>query len=335
MKILVVKIGAIGDVIMALPIIHEIKSKYPQSEITWICGSIVYPILREIAIIDKLFSISERSLFNSGIFKRIIEIFKIWAYVFFKRYDVELILHVDDRYKLFTIPSFSKVKRKLERGAFKRQFPVPGRHHSYEYIRLFLNQEIKEPLKIVYPALKPDFDILNRFNLLQTKEIIIIAPGGAKNYLNDDFLRRWPIENYVELSLKLISKGYHVILIGSESDKWVEHYFINIGVESKIGKYSLLDTVALLSLGKLLITHDSGPLHLSILANIKCIGLFGPTSPYEKIPFENCSYIWGGENLPCRPCYDGKTYGNCSDNICLREISSDRVLIQINEIFSE
>ena len=47
-KILIVKIGAIGDAVMALSMIHEIEVKYPNAEITWLCGEIISPIIRSV-----------------------------------------------------------------------------------------------------------------------------------------------------------------------------------------------------------------------------------------------------------------------------------------------
>ena len=76
----------------------------------------------------------------------------------------------------------------------------------------------------------------------------------------------------------------------------------------------------------LVITHDGGPLHLALLAGTRLIALFGPTSPHEKVPErDGVVVLWGGADLACRPCYDGNDYADCPLNVCLREVSVERV----------
>ncbi len=323
MKILIIKIGAIGDVIMALPMLNEIKNKFPEAEITWVCGKTVHPILHNINIIDNLIVVDEKEMFKGGFLSKISQLFTIWTQLAFKKFDLELICHVDNRYKIFSLFNFSKERRKLNRRSGQRQIPISGRHHTFEYIRLFSNKELFEPVTVKYPEFKVDF---------YQKKIakrIAIAPGGAKNFLNDDFLRRWDVNLYLELAKKLIQNGYEVLLIGSESDSWVSEYFKDLPVINDINKHNLLNTISILSSCQLIITHDSGPLHLSVLAKIPCIGIFGPTIPFEKIPLHSKKnhYFWSGSDLPCRPCYDGNTYSKlCKKNICMNETTPKMVL---------
>ena len=64
------------------------------------------------------------------------------------------------------------------------------------------------------------------------------------------------------------------------------------------------------------------------------IALFGPTNPHEKIPRRaGVQYLWHAAALTCCPCYDGKTYQRCSDNICLKSISPECVYrrVKMNE----
>ena len=76
----------------------------------------------------------------------------------------------------------------------------------------------------------------------------------------------------------------------------------------------------------LVITHDGGPLHLALLAGTRLIALFGPTSPHEKVPErDGVVVLWGGADLACRPCYDGNDYADCPLNVCLTEVSVERV----------
>lgn len=325
MKFLIIKIGAIGDVIMASPMLSLIKSQHPDSHITWVCGKIVAELLSEFTEIDNLIILDEKKLFNGNIFQKLYEILKLNFQYINKKYDLCMVGHADFRYEALSILVNSKIKRKFSKSPKQNLSPVPGRHHTFEYLRLFHNKVGEISFDLNYPLLKFNKNITIKKN----NKLIILSPGGAKNILNTDSLRRWPVENYVELADLLIKKGFEVVLIGSESDKWIIPYFEKLSFTNWIGKYTLVELIQNISNAALLITHDSGPLHLSIFGNLKVLGLFGPTNPVEKIPLNDKSYfIWGGSNLTCRPCYDGKRYAECTSNVCLKSISPDFVFNQ-------
>ena len=267
-KILIIKLAAIGDVIMALPMVEEIKKECPSAEITWVEGM--------------------------------------------KRYFIK------------------------EPG--KRNFPISTRHFTDEYTRLILNDDCNA--KITLSAVVPNLcsgkftDFLTKF---KNRSIIAIVPGGAKNCLADDMCRRWPIDNYVQLVRLILQQGYEVVLIGADSDAWVRPYFKNLPVQDLIGKTNLLELVEIYQHCDLVITHDSGPMHLAGLAGTKLLALFGPTNPYEKIPRgrQVIKFIWDVDQYACCPCYDGKTYANCQNNICLKNILPERVLEVAIKILKE
>jgi heptosyltransferase-2 len=85
----------------------------------------------------------------------------------------------------------------------------------------------------------------------------------------------------------------------------------------------------------LLVTHDTGTLHLAKLSGIKIIALFGPVNPKERIGInENIEIIWGGTELPCSPCYNGKEFAKCANNVCMKNISVQSVLDKIADLSS-
>jgi heptosyltransferase-2 len=154
--------------------------------------------------------------------------------------------------------------------------------------------------------------------------------------MRDNVCRRWPIGQYVNLARLLISSGFMVAITGAASDRWVEPYFSKMPIVDFIGKTSLIDTLNIYSQADLVVTHDSGPLHLAILVRSTVLGIFGPTVPCEKIPYSsNIHILWNKNSLPCCPCYDGKNYANCEYNQCLQEITAEYVLERVMEIESE
>lgn len=317
-KILIVKIGAIGDVVMSLPIVSLLNQLYSGLHITWICGKAAASLVDATKRVDRLIIVDEKKLLAGSFGEKCKALLHVWKEVGKERFDQAFLLHADFRYRALWIPIFCKDKRHWGKNG-RRFFPVPGRTHTHETLRLVLSEKGPQSFDPLFPPLdlpKNPFD-----QKFQDKPLIVLAPGGAKNVLADDALRRWPIDHYVELIRKFSCYPCHIAMIGSESDHWIVPHLGNLPVHCLIGKMNLLESISFLKGAALFVTHDSGPLHLAKLAQCPTIGLFGPTNPCEKVaPQENIEVLWGGKHLSCRPCYAGKSYAPCTENRCLKDL---------------
>lgn len=323
-QFLIVKISAIGDVIMAMPMVKAIREKYPDAHITWVCGKGVYSLLKHLPI-DEIITVSEKKLLAGSKLDKVGEVLSLWKKIGGKAYDVIALGHADKRYRILIARSKGKVVRTFSHELGKT-CPIPGRHHTDEYVRLVLGDLPRETITPPVELHLPLSDSLKEI-FPGNKKCIVLLPGGAKNLLADDFCRRWPIENYVTLAKMLITARYEVILSGAPSDDWVREYFKNLPVIDLIGKTNLEELLALFNYVDGVVTHDSGPMHLAGTTKCKIIALFGPTNPYEKVPRrKGVTLLWDAEKYNCCPCYDGKNYAKCKNNICLRNISADRVM---------
>ena len=343
-RILIVKIAAIGDVVMALPLLSAIRKKYPHVHITWLCGSQVAGLIDATRLVDRIVEVNEKQLLTGSFCAKLLHLMKAWCRLGLRRFDVILTLHRDRRYRFLSIFSLSKHRKQW--GKIGQLFyPRPGCYHAEENLYLldacfekqaFLKKETanQQPIAVEFPVVHASLRG-NLSYLTQRKPLIAIAPGGAKNVLADDFLRRWPIDSYACLIQSLIDREMSVIVTGSESDRWVYPFLPKKGFYNCISQLDLLDLVAVLENCSLLITHDSGSLHLAKLARCPTIGLFGPTDYREKTSAcERIHVIRGGEGLSCCPCYNGKTYASCENNLCLSRISPDCVLQAALQIVS-
>lgn len=321
-SILIVKLGAIGDVVMSLSMLEAIKENYKDAEVTWIIGRAAYPILQNFEQIKELCLIDDAALLKGSIFARLKVLISVWTKFFLKEFDLVVIPYRDKRYKLLTLTI--KGKRQSDfMGLDRLNTIIPGRYHASEYRKLITHTDdwkMKDPST---PKIElPKNERIDEFLASSNSPRVVLAPGGSKNLLADDILRRWPVEYYRQLCSCLIEKGINVILIGAETDRWVEEEFKGLNTINLIGKTSLIDLIYLFSKSKLLVTHDTGSLQIAKLTEITSIALFGPVNPRERIgELDNVEAIWGGQNLPCSPCYDGKNFAKCDNNICMKNIS--------------
>ena len=126
------------------------------------------------------------------------------------------------------------------------------------------------------------------------------------------------------------------MLIGGPEDGWVVPLFDGLDVENSIATLSLPQTLALLNESDVLVTHDTGPLHLAGITRVGIVSVFGPTDPRGRLPQRaDTVAIWGGEGFACRPCYDGRDFAPCKDNGCMKQVSVGMVLREVEAVIDQ
>lgn len=315
MKILIVKIAAIGDVVMALPLLNSLRRKHPNAKISWICGKKVSSLIEATKLVDEIIDIDEKQLLKGSFFLKIAALLSIWKKIALKKFDLAFLLHSDFRYKAIYWPILCKSRKTWKNSSH----PIPGHYHAIEALALLQKHEGPWTADLQFPTL--------HLPSVKAKVDILIAPGGAKNTLADNPQRRWPIKHYADL-IKLLNKHSNLTVgvIGSFEDSWVIPFLQGAVFENLIGKFNLLELISCLKNSRVFITHDTGPLHLAKLAHCPTLSLFGPTNPSEKVTTqEGIEVFWGGENLACRPCYNGKSFAPCTNNLCLASILPETI----------
>jgi heptosyltransferase-2 len=333
-RLLLVKLGAIGDVIMAIPAAHSMHTQ--GYHVDWVCGTTVAPLLRLYSWINVI-PVDELALLRGSPWVRAKEVLRLWRQLGFRRYDLCATLYYDARLRLLTLPVRAATRISLSPLDRSRQL-LPGRHHTDEFARILLQKEDGEtPLHLApisFPAPDADFHhaVLSRTSLAAR---IVLFPAGARNALRDDNLRRWPLDSYVELAAVLLRRGYEVVLAGGLDDRWASLAFSSLQVTDRIGNFNLPEILAELAASDVVVTHDTGPLHIAGITSAAIVSIFGPTDPHGRLPQRpNSIAIWGGENFACRPCYDGHEFAPCAHNGCIREVSSAMVLEQVEILLS-
>jgi heptosyltransferase-2 len=312
---LIVKFGAIGDVLMAVPAVHALYQR--GFDIHWVCGRAVQPLLECYSWIN-LVPAEDKAILLGGPFERARNIADLWSRIGFKKYDLCAILYYDRRYRLLTLPVRSGLKLALSRQSRDTTL-LAGRHHT--------------------DRLPP-----STWQAKGAPQRIAIVPGGgnhlireqAKGRLPEQVLRRWPVENYVTLAHHLVDRGWEVVLLGGAEDVWVKQYFQQLTVTDCIGKLSLPEVITACDACDAVITHDTGPLHLAGLSTTCLVGIFGPTDPATRVPRRPFAVgIWGGQGFACRPCYDGHDFAPCKFNGCMHQVTPERVLRELDQLLSE
>jgi heptosyltransferase-2 len=327
---LIVKLAAIGDVAMALPMVSALRAQQPGCRIAWLCGTSAGPLLACVAAIDELIVADERALLAGSSRERIGATLAVWKRLAGRRFDLVLTAHTDPRYRRLTLPVRAARRRALAAGTAQRGI-VPGRYHGDEYVRLVTGRDDYRAQAFAPPVLDAALSADLRTRLAagngRARPLVALAPGGARNAARDNPLRRWPLASYGALAGMLDARGFQIVLTGAPDDAWTRAAFAALPIIDLVGRTTLPELLALFRACAAVVTHDSGPLHVARLAGAPRVALFGPTDPAAFVGERTATVVlWPGSDLPCSPCYDGRDFAACADNVCMQRITPQAAL---------
>jgi heptosyltransferase-2 len=313
---LIVKLAALGDVVMASALVGAIRARDANAHVTWLCGRGVASLVARFDGVDEALAVDEGALLTGGLVSRASALSSLWRTLARRRFDMTLIAHADPRYRAaLGLARLGEVRR-LEARRPGHVLPIPGRYFGDEYARLLDGRPSHGPI--------PGHAPLARVRGLGTsgpRDGVVLVPGGARNVLRESALRRWPVERYREVAGALLGAGHRVTLVGDANDRWVRPWFQGLRIDDALGTRDIGGTLELLATAALVITHDTGPLHLAMLAKAPTLALFGPTMPTQFVyPLGLVEAFWGGADLACRPCYDGREFAACANNLCIQGV---------------
>ncbi len=335
-KALIIKLGQIGDAIMAVPSVYALHAEGYQ--IDWVCGKAVEPLLACYSWIRTI-PVDDRALFLGGALQRAGVLLDLWQRLARKTYDLCATLYYDRRYRLLTLPVRSRRKLMLSQQA-RATTLLPSRHPADEFTRVLLGLHDGHHEQSSAPV-RPDRLPPSPLPGTTTPRRIAMFAGGVQHLVREQAeqrvpeqaLRRWPVERFVAVAEALCARSWEVVLMGSPDDTWVRPYFAHLPVIDCIGRYSLPEVVSACDGCDAVITHDTGPLHLAGLSKTCLVSIFGPTDPATRVPRRpNAMGIWGGQGFACRPCYDGRNFAPCQFNGCMHQVTPELVVRELDRL---
>lgn len=143
-------------------------------------------------------------------------------------------------------------------------------------------------------------EVLARHSLTLDKPVAIFCPGAEYGPA-----KRWPPQYYAELAQYLQTAGYAIWLIGSPKDKEVADKIIALGnaeVVNLCGNTDLSEAIALMACADLVVSNDSGLMHIAAALDRPLLAIFGSSSPGFTPPLSARAQVLKLE-LPCSPCF--------------------------------
>lgn len=315
-SILIIRPGGIGDAVLLAPVIRQLKVKYPNIQITILAERRNAGVFALVPSVDLLYCYDRPAEF--------------WCAVRGK-YDV--VIDTEQWHRL------SAVVARLVRAPIKIGFATNERHrmfthtltYSHDEYEVFSFKRLLEPLigvseqtEVAIPFLTiPPAATATAEKLLETlsdKPFITIFPGASIPE------RRWGANRFRAVSDALSQKGYGIVVVGGAVDEADAQAITGETGLNLAGKTSLAETAALLARSALLISGDSGVLHIAVGLGVPTISLFGPGRACKWAPQGDLHAVIN-KNLPCSPCTTYGTTPPCPYHArCMQEITVDEVV---------
>jgi len=339
-KILLIKRGAIGDVLMTTPLIRQLKTRLNVMQLDYCVGNSASSALKNNSYLDNLIILPDEIFTVRGAIRFcgfMLSIRHKYDYMFIlgKNWLINLCARFSGT-KLLGFARESISRYLLDRYVVYNDI---GRYHGLYYLDLLaqLQKNIVD-----YNDVGLDLAIsaqdklvvkteLEQLNISMPYKFVVVTNSGGNNQFETGGIRMLPTNLIVELLTKLAQKQ-EVILLGGGVDyvtyqKYVQAVTAKHRVINMAGKLSISQSCYILTLAQHFFTTDCGVMHLGIAAGIedKMSCFFGPSNPAHALsPYYKGRILWQDESLYEK---DYQLYGRLPDKskkfftrVCIDEV---------------
>ncbi len=339
MRLLVIRISAMGDVALTTPVLAGMRSQYPETEIVMLTRPAFGSFFSSIHGLRIIFTDLQRK--HKGFFG----IFRLYR-------DIKRLAKID-----YVIDLHDVLRSKILRLLFRISgVPVSVIDKGRAEKRSLITGKKKVQLK---HTVERYCDVFTRagFPLVPSKEAFIVpspeglmkavSMTGQTGELNIGVapwarhkLKLWPEENMIRL-LEMISENHKVrfwLFGGKEDSEKMKAFNMRVpGSFNLVGRLNLDEELALMSKLNLMIAMDSSNMHMAALVGTKVISVWGGTDPLSGFGAwmqpENYSIRIPADELTCRPCtIYGKGECKRGDFACMNWLTPEMVFKRLNNL---
>ena len=292
------RLSALGDVTHVLPLLHTLREAWPDLEVTWVIGNGEHRLLAGLPGVRFVEYDKTTGLAGMRSLRRALG----------QRFDVLLQLQVSARANLLSafIPAdlrvgYDRSRSKEGHGLFiNARIPDRPGIHVLDAIGSFC-----EPLGLVRKDVTWNLPVPDEAHAWARAQwdddgrpVLMVSPCSSHA------LRNWRAERHAALADHAVAQGWRVVLCGGRSalerttgDEILAAMSARDGVLDLIGKDTLKQLPALLARADLLVTPDSGPMHIANAMGTRVLGLHAATNPDRSGPYSDRRF--------CVDRYDG------------------------------
>jgi lipopolysaccharide heptosyltransferase II len=328
-RILIVKLSAIGDCLIASPLAQALRERFPDAHLAWAVQEKAKVVVEGNPFLDEIL-VQEKGLAGFvQILKRV------------KKGRFDAVLDVQGAFKSAPLAWASGAKwrvvssraQSIARRAANRIVPIEGTppHALEQYLRVAsaLGIEPQTPRRLIMEVGDEPKQWGAQFWAENNapSRVVALNPASARP------LKAWPAAHFARLADSLEQNGIRTLFVGGPNDvEVVQNIIASMQHQplSAAGKTNLRQLGALLQRCALLVSADTGPMHIAAGVGTPVVALFGPTDPRRTGP-TGPNHLVLARDLPCRPCFQQPT---CDRVQCLTEMQPEDVFDSVMRILA-
>jgi ADP-heptose:LPS heptosyltransferase len=313
---LLIRPGGIGDAVLLIPLIRSLKNIYPAIHVTVLAEQRNSGVFSLISCVDRLLC-----------YDRPMELLQVL------RCSYDIVIDTEQWHRLSAVVAriaAAPVKIGFDTNERRRMFtrPIPYSHDDYEAVSF---AHLLKPLGIEAggvemgtPFLSVPDDVSRKaaglLEMLHDQTFVTIFPGASIAE------RRWGADRFRRVAEMLSIFGIKTVVVGGKEDRQQGKVITAGGLGLNLAGMTMLsESAAVIQKSSLLLSGDSGVLHIAVGLGVPTVSLFGPGRAKKWAP-QGDRHIVINKRLPCSPCTTFGTTPPCPINAqCMRDISVDEV----------
>jgi heptosyltransferase-2 len=325
-RILCVRFSSIGDVLLTTPLVRALRRRHPDAELYFVTKRDMAPLVVENPHLTRVIELDPK--------ERITDLARRLR-TLGPTHGLDLHGSMRSLALRWLVPCrwSGYSKRKLARttliatkiNSYGKPMPVPERY--FEAARaLDVAPDGGPPEFFLAPAARAHMKYWLAEIGLDQKPFAVIAPGAAHA------TKRWPIEHWEALTERLRQLGYGVVAVGGPGDRALVSA-LGSRVINVAGEFTLQETGACLARAAVLVSGDTGVMHMATGVGTPVVALFGPTvEPFGFFPYTRRAAVLE-RDIDCRPCSAmGTERCPLGHHRCLEEILPDQVAAAVQRL---
>lgn len=340
-KILIVKPSALGDVVHGLPVLSVLRKNFPNAHIAWLVKKQFAGVLAGCVELDQVITWDRGHwrTFRQG-WESLCAFWRFIKAIELTGFDLVIDLQGLFRSGLMAYGTGAPVRvgfstaRELSHKFYNIKVDPPSiaMHAVDRY--LFVADRLHLATGPPRFELGVDDDarreMLTRFDGSEHAGRPLVAMAASTQWPT----KEWPAKRFAEVADGLISTfNARIVLVGTRDERARAdsvRYHMRGDAANIAGETTLTELVALIDHADLLVTNDSGPMHIADAVGTPLVAVFGPTDPIRTGPYHQRRHVVRARDCACAPCL--RRY--CADRHCMHRIPAVAVLRVAEELLN-
>lgn len=326
-KILVTFLMHLGDLTLTTPFIHALRKAAPDAQITFLADEKLKDVVLHNPYLDEVITIDKKGRDNS-----LLALIACARKLSGMDFDVLINLHPNERCSFICALTKTRVRAGTTHKLFKPLWdvftPLNRKIHAAD---MYLNvleqlgvQHIEHNGLEIFPGeehLRHAEAFWRENGVFGSDKLIGFNIGSAV------VTKRWAPERFAKVADILAGKGYKPVFFGGTMDEEMVHQAVSRMQTTPIvatGAFTIGGLAASMRRCSLIITNDSGPMHVAISQKVPIVAMYGPSSPKLYGPYTDEAIIVTAQP-PCLGCADGMKH-KCDDMQCMTRLTVEQVV---------